>query len=139
MKTFEDFIQELALLGISKHVAKKTVRALKKCGLTKQDIEKFDGYSLKLVWLLALKTYVRFNCTMPEIVSKALNISIAQVQDLKLALEMQGFVAAPSYEKAEHLYHEVAKSIQEDIVKDFFELVDKLETNAKELKIQIGI
>lgn len=128
-------IQHITLFGISNKLASKMVEALRKCGLTKEDMQLLEKYPIKFGWLIALIFYKRNNYELPELIRIKLSTSISQVKDIDLELKMTDFLNNPSADKAEKLYYDIQNSIPTDVIKDFFELSKRLDANAQKHNI----
>jgi len=106
MNSFQDLIQQTAVLEISNLSADFIIKSLKVIGLTDDDIKKFNQCSIKLSWILGLEGYSK-NCTLPLLIKNVLQLSIIEIKDDK-----------------------IYNSIPKDIIKGFFDLCKRLDKSA---------
>lgn len=130
-------IQHITLFGISNKLASKMVVILRRCGLTKEDIQLLEKYPIKFAWLAALSFYKRNNYELPELLKIRLLSSIPHVEDVDLKIKMVDFLNNQTADKAEKLYYDIQNGIPNDVIKDFFELGKRLDKNAAKQNIDL--
>lgn len=130
-------IQHITLLGISNKLASKMFATLRKCGLTKEDMQLLEKYPIKFAWLIALIFYKWNNYKLPEVLKMRLLASIPNIKDIELSIKMTDFLNNPSAEKAKMLYDDIEKGTPTDVIKDFFELCKRLDQNAAKQNIDL--
>lgn len=130
-------IQHITLFGISNKLASKIMEELRKCGLTKENMQLLEKYPIKFGWLIALIFYERNNYELPVLLKVRLSTSIPQLKDIDLELKMTNFLNSPSVDKARNLYDDIKNSLPVDLIKDFFDLCQRLDKNAQKLSIDL--
>ncbi len=126
MNNFDCLIQQLTLFGISQAVAQEFCTFLQKCGLTNEDLETLNKYSLKFAWLLALEAYFKKGFVIPDFISNILRTSTAKIKELDLFFSMQEFLNNPTYNTALELRNKINDGIPKDALKDLCNMVHKI-------------
>lgn len=124
MNNFNHLIQQLVLFGLPQAIAQEFCAFLQKCGLTDEDIEKLNKYSLKWAWLLTLEIFFK-GFIIPDYVYNVLRASTIEVKEPDLFLSMQGFLNNPTYNKAIELQNKINDGIPKDILKDLYDIIHK--------------
>lgn len=129
MHNFNNLTHQLTLLGLSQAVAQEFCSFLQKCGLTNEDIEKLNKYSLKWAWLFAIEMYLKQGPVILNYVCIVLRASTKDVKDLDLFFSMQEFLNCPTNNKAIELRDKINNGLPKDVLEDFYNVIHKLQRN----------